>query len=497
MTGPVPELPARQPALAEPARIAELATLPIFWKLRGKRVLLVGDSEGAVWKAELLTAAGAELTITNVEEGADRLADLQRNQGLVITCHKRGWTKADLAGCALALADIENETEAAEFVAAAHAAGVPVNVIDKPAFCDFQFGAIVNRSPLIVSISTDGAAPVFGQAIRARMEALLPAGLKGWAEAARDWRGAVQARRLAYAGRRRFWERFTALALHNMSRAPTEVDRKALLATIDTDFGDASRGQVTLVGAGPGDPELLTLKAVRALQAADIILFDDLVAPEVLELARREAQRMLVGKTGYGPSCKQGEVSALMVKLALQGKRVVRLKSGDPLVFGRATEELQACHGAGIPVSIIPGISAAQGAAASLGISLTERIKARRVQFITGHAHDGELPGDIAWDALADPAVTTVVYMPRRTLAILRDRAVAAGLAATTPAMAIISATRPEERRVHGTIASLPEQLAGETTAGPVLVLIGHVLDGVPMEGCQPAGMAQSQATGT
>lgn len=474
-----PDQQDRKPAASAPARIADLATLPVFWKLRGKRVLLVGATEGALWKAELLLAAGAKLLIVAAPGGNDALDALLVSHGSLIEVARRAWTPVDFDGAALAIGDIEDESEAMAFVADAKVAGVPVNVIDKPAFCEFQFGAIVNRSPLIVSISTDGAAPVFGQAIRARIEALLPAGLKAWAEAARDWRVPVQALGLAYPARRRFWERFTALAFRDMTRLPTAGDRDDLLATIAGDADDSARGQVALVGAGPGDPELLTLKAVRALQAADIILFDDLVAPEILELARREAQRMLVGKTGYGPSCKQGEVSALMVKLARQGKRVVRLKSGDPLVFGRATEEIHACRDAGIPVSIIPGISAAQGAAASLCVSLTERVKARRVQFLTGHAHDGQLPGDITWEALADPSVTSVVYMPRRTLCLLRDKVLAAGLDPATPALAVIAATRSDEQRVAGTIATLPDLLDAAEVKGPVLVLIGHVLDDV------------------
>ena len=171
-------------------------------------------------------------------------------------------------------------------------------------------------------------------------------------------------------------------------------------------------GSVTLVGAGPGDPELLTLRAVRALQSADVILFDDLVSRDVLDFARREARKMLVGKTGFGPSCKQDDINALMVSLAKQGKRVVRLKGGDPLIFGRAGEELDACKAANIPVEVVPGITAAQGAAAKLGLPLTDRKHARRLQYVTGHAKDGQLPDDLDWQSLADPATTTAIYMP-------------------------------------------------------------------------------------
>jgi uroporphyrin-III C-methyltransferase/precorrin-2 dehydrogenase/sirohydrochlorin ferrochelatase len=235
-------------------------------------------------------------------------------------------------------------------------------------------------------------------------------------------------------------------------------------------------GRVTLVGAGPGDPELLTLKAIRALQSADIILYDDLVSAGVLEFARREAKRMLVGKTGYGPSVKQGDINALIVSLASQGKHVVRLKGGDPGIFGRAGEEIEACEKAGIPVALVPGISAAQGAAASLGLSLTHRDHARRLQFVTGHARTGDLPDDLDWQAMADPHATTVVYMARATLAGFRDRALAAGLDPETPAIAVLAATQPHEQRLHATIESLPERLGELPAKGPLLVLIGHAL---------------------
>ena len=215
-----------------------------------------------------------------------------------------------------------------------------------------------------------------------------------------------------------------------------------------------------MVGAGPGDPELLTLRAVRALQSADVILFDDLVSRDVLDFARREARKMLVGKTGFGPSCKQDDINALMVSLAKQGKRVVRLKGGDPLIFGRAAEEIAACRAAAIAVDVVPGITAAQGAASRLGIPLTDRAHARRLQYVTGHAHDGALPADIDWQSLADPATTSAIYMPVRTLAALVAKATAEGLDPQTPALAIANATRPNQAVVQAPIGDLPTRLA-------------------------------------
>jgi uroporphyrin-III C-methyltransferase/precorrin-2 dehydrogenase/sirohydrochlorin ferrochelatase len=234
-------------------------------------------------------------------------------------------------------------------------------------------------------------------------------------------------------------------------------------------------GSVVLVGAGPGDPELLTLRAVRALQSADVILFDNLVSPEILDFARREAKKMLVGKTGHAPSCKQDDINALMVSLAKGGKRVVRLKGGDPMIFGRAAEEIAACHAAGLPVEVVPGITTAQGAASRLLVSLTQRAEARRVQYITGHGRDGRLPHDLDWAALADPSVTTVVYMPAKTLPELVAKAIAAGLDASTPAVAVARTTRPDEVVIAARIAELPAWLAADAPSGPIVVMIGRV----------------------
>ena len=466
----------RRPEAASGRRIEPLATLPLFHKLAGRKVVLVGESEGALWKAELLAATGAEVAIF-ARDGAANFAALAAAPpaGKVIV-HARGWQAEDLTTAALAIGDIEDGDEIEAFVAAARQAGAPVNIVDKPDFCDFSFGTLVNRSPLIVAISTDGAAPVFGQAIRTRIETLLPATLKAWAQAAKDWRPTVQARELPFAMRRAFWELFTDKAMNESGRLPADADRAELFAALERIEADPGRGRVSLVGAGPGDPELLTLKAIRALQSADIILYDDLVSPGVLELARREAKRMMVGKTGYGPSVKQSDINALIVSLAGQGKHVVRLKGGDPGIFGRAGEEIEACQGAGLPVTIVPGISAAQGAAAALGLSLTHRDHARRLQFVTGHARSGDLPEDLDWRAMADPAATTVIYMARATLAGFRDRAIAAGLDPDTPAIAVQSATRPDEARVRATIATLPERLHELPKGGPVLVMVGHAL---------------------
>ena len=437
----------RTPELT-PARIAALPNLPLFHKLAGRKAVVVGPSEGAEWKAELIAAAGAEVV---------RLTD--------------DWAPADLEGAALAVADLADRDEALRFVAAARAAGAAVNIIDQTDLCDVQFGTIVNRAPVVIAISTDGGAPMLGQSIRARIESVLPLGLSAWAKAALEWRPLLKGRIGRFQDRRAFWERFVGRAWANLGRVPDDKDREALFAGL----APQRVGSVALVGAGPGDPELLTLKAVRALQSATIILYDDLVGPEILELARREAKRVAVGKTGHAPSCSQKEINERIVELALAGETVVRLKGGDPLIFGRSTEEIEACEAAGIPVSIVPGISAAQGAAAALGFSLTERREARRVQFVTGHGADGKLPGDIDWKAIADPVATTVVYMPRKTLAEFARRALAHGLDPHTPALAVASATLAGQAEVSGTIADIVARTESLPAGAPVTIIIGRV----------------------
>ena len=465
--------------MERPRRMDRLATLPLFFTLGGRRVVVVGGNEAAAWKAELLSAAGATVEVWDREPCAEMTALAADPPGGAVVLEPGAWAPDCFAGAALVIGATRDDSEASRIYAAAQAFGLPVNVIDMPAYCTFQFGAIVNRSPLVVGISTGGAAPIFSQAIRSRIEALLPMGFKRWAVAAKRWRARLEKLALEPAARRRFWERFTETALAAPDRAPAVEDRKAWLAEIDKDANSEPRrpvGHVTLVGAGPGNPELLTLRAVRALRSADVILFDDLVAPEILDFARREAKRMLVGKTGYAPSCKQDDINALMVGLAKAGRRVVRLKSGDPMIFGRAGEELAALAAASIPVEVVPGITAAQGAAASLKVSLTHRSSARRVQFVTGHAHSGRLPDDLDLAALRDSQATTAVYMPLATLHDLTARLQAQGIEPERPVTAIFNATRPDEHIVTGTVATIAAHVDAQEVMGPCLVLIGNVL---------------------
>jgi uroporphyrin-III C-methyltransferase / precorrin-2 dehydrogenase / sirohydrochlorin ferrochelatase len=457
----------RRPGNLGASRIGELATLPVFFMLEDRRVVLAGSSASALWKAELLQAAGARVDLFG-EFAAEDLT--QFALGERVRRHARHWIDADFKGASLAIGEFDSDAAAVSFRAAAHRAGVPVNIVDRPALCDFQFGSIVNRSPLVIGISTAGAAPVFGQAIRALIETLLPAGFARWVDAARTWRPSIQALNLDFRARRSFWEAFAREA---PTETPSGLVRDRLLDELHEPASDAKIGTVLLVGAGPGDPELLTLKAVRVLQSADVVLFDDLVPAEIVDMARREAARIAVGKRGHKPSCGQDEISALLVKLAREGKKVVRLKGGDPSIFGRANEEIEALRAAGIPVEIIAGVTAASGAAAAAGVSLTERDLARRVQFITAHTKEGRLPDDLDWRALADPGATTAVYMGVKTLPLLVERLLASGLSPATPALFIESATRAAERVIAASLADLPGKVAAAGPSGPSLVLIG------------------------
>ncbi|WP_083656683.1 siroheme synthase CysG [Mongoliimonas terrestris] len=475
--------PIRSPREAMPARMGRLAKLPVFMDLRGRRVIVAGGGAGAAWKAELLAAAGAAVEIYADDPSDEMLQLLARGaDDGSLTLHRRPWAlDAFTPRPAFGLLVAEGEAEAQAFRCAARAAGVTVNIVDKPAYCDVQFGTIVNRSPVVVGISTDGAAPILGQTIRRRIETLLPPGLADWGALARRIRETVNARLKPGAERRRFWE---MLAEKAFGPPPTVTDEADLLANADAIArADGPRGRVILVGAGPGDADLLTLKAVRALQSADVILFDDLVSADVLELARREAKRMMVGKRGGRESCRQEDINDLMITLARQGKRVVRLKAGDPMVFGRAGEEIARLEREGIPVEVVPGITAGIALASALGVSLTHRDTAHSLRFVTGHARTGHFDDGLDWRGLADPETTLVVYMGGRTAPQIATRLIAEGLSPETPVVLGYSVGQPGQRLVRRHLVDLAAPEAVEP--GPAIVIgIGRVFAAVRCAEC-------------
>ncbi|MGQ7793720.1 SAM-dependent methyltransferase [Faunimonas sp. B44] len=344
-----------------PARVAPLAVLPVFLDLRGRRALVAGGSDAAAWKAELLAAAGAQVLVhapaATLQAEFRRLLAAPAGAGR-IEHRDRCWTADSFDGAAVAVADAENDEEAEAFSRAARAAGVPVNVIDRPAFCAFRFGSIVNRSPVVVGISTSGAAPILGQAVRRRIEAVLPIALARWAELAAGIREAALARLAPGASRRAFWEAFADRAF---GTAPGPEDAGAVMADLASCAGgEPQAGWITFVGAGPGDPELLTLKAVRALQAADLILFDESVPASVLELARREARRIRVRERSLPTG--SAELGSLLAQAA-GGTRVVRLVPGDPAGSARVAALLHRLRAAGARADAVAGLPAGGGEA--------------------------------------------------------------------------------------------------------------------------------------
>jgi uroporphyrin-III C-methyltransferase/precorrin-2 dehydrogenase/sirohydrochlorin ferrochelatase len=449
-----------------PARIAPMAVLPLFHKLADRAVLVVGGTAAVAWKLELLLAAGARPVLA--ADGADaEVADLVHRHGLPMT------TLADatarLATFALVVADIADADEARRLHAAAVSRGIPINQIDRPALCTVQFGSIVNRSPVVVGISTDGAAPVLGQAIRQRLERMLPRNLGEWGEQARALRQRVS-QALPLASRRRaWWARFAESALSGGEPSQVATGPLSLPAT------QPGGGRVTLVGAGPGDPDLLTVKAIRALQDADVVLFDALVSDGVLELARREAQRMPVGKRGGRPSCRQEEINRLMVRFASEGRHVVRLKAGDPAIFSRGGEEARVLRAAGIPFSIVPGVTTASAAAASLGVTLTDRHLGRQLLYVSGHGK-GEAASEVDWQAVASGSATVALYMGRGRLATFCAEAMSHGAPSGRPVCIGVDVSRPGEDWIRTTLAGAAEAAACLDPESPCLILIGDVL---------------------
>jgi uroporphyrin-III C-methyltransferase / precorrin-2 dehydrogenase / sirohydrochlorin ferrochelatase len=460
-------------------RMAALAVLPVFLELSNKRAVLAGGTAAARWKAELLAAAGAR-----VEVYAPAAALSEEMRALLATGAAAGslrhrdrpWDAACLAGAAVAVLDCEGDGEAQAFACAARKAGVPWNVVDKPRFCGFSFGSVVNRSPLVVGIATAGAAPILGQAVRRRIETLLPPSLSVWGRIGARVRAEVMARLAPGAPRRAFWERFADAAFAR--RIPSADDEAAMRGLVgELARSRAAGGRVTLVGAGPGNAELLTLAAVRALQGADVILFDDLVSDDVLELARREAKRMLVGKRGGRESCRQEDINATMIRFAKAGRNVVRLKSGDVSVFGRAGEEIAELERHSIPVAIVPGITAASALAAAFGVSLTHRDHASELRFVTGHSRRGLLPENVDWPRLAGAGATTVFYMGGRMAARIAARLREEGMAPDVPVAVAANLTRPDETRRTGRLADLAEIVAEIGVDRPILIGVGRVFE--------------------
>jgi uroporphyrin-III C-methyltransferase/precorrin-2 dehydrogenase/sirohydrochlorin ferrochelatase len=460
-----------------------MRTFPIFVSFDGKPPLVVGGGELAAIKTRLLLkrASSVDVAADNV---APELAKFAA-QGLVTVIPPLPGID-QLRGRPLVIAATEDDAEDARVSAIARALGVPVNVPDRPELCTFMLPAIVDRGEVTVAIGTSAAAPVLAQRLRAWLERELHPRLDALAKLAGEYRGPVAERVPSGPPRRKFWEAVFEGAAAEAMLEGDEAKARALIGTAIDEAADAvpARGRVLLVGAGPGDPELLTMKAIRALKAADVILYDRLVADAVLDHARREAELIQVGKAKGAHSVKQSEINALLVEHARAGKTVVRLKGGDPFIFGRGGEELDALRDAGITVDIIPGVTAGIAAAASLQIPLTHRDVSHSVTFLSGHEASGEEPSfahvDLA--ALAAGKNTLIVYMGVSTAGTIAQRLLDAGFAASLPVLAVENASRDDERRVAATLADLaanPERLGLKS---PAVLIFGEVA-GLPAAG--------------
>lgn len=458
-----------------PPESLRMNLFPAFFRLEGAHVVIFGTEAEAVRKVRLMAKTPAEIRLV-----AETLSPaMQAEFGARLAHHTPDEARGALTGAAFAIVALVDEAAARNAATLARELGVPVNVVDRPDLCDFTVPSILDRGELVVAVATGGAAPVLAKSIRAKLEALLPARIGELAALARSLRPAVAKRLKDGGARRRFWER--ALTGPAAERAYTGDLKGAEQAMLDMlDKGDDGQGAVHIVGAGPGDPELLTLKALRLIQEADIVFHDRLVSDEILDLIRRDAERVSVGKTKGHHSVPQGEIHELMIAAAQRGQRVVRLKGGDPFIFGRGGEELEALQAAGIDAHVVPGISSALGCAASAGLPLTHRDHAQALTFVTGHARAGGVP-DLDWAALSRPGQTLVVFMGVGTAQAISEQLIAAGRATSTPVAVIENGTRAEEIRVFGTLAELPTLITRGGITGPALLVIGEVA-GLPLE---------------
>ncbi|MET1076503.1 MAG: siroheme synthase CysG [Pseudomonas sp.] len=444
--------------------------LPLFHKLQDRRVLVVGGGEVALRKARLLVDAGATLRVV-APEVRDELRELAGACAEVLV---RGYQSADLDGVALVIAATDDEPLNAQISSQAQARGIPVNVVDAPALCSVIFPAIVDRSPLIVAVTSGGDAPVLARLIRAKIETWIPSTYGQLAGLAKKFRAQVRALFPDVQQRRVFWEDvFQGQIAESVFAGKLGEGERQLQAKI---AGVAPRalGEVYLVGAGPGDPDLLTFRALRLMQQADVVLYDRLVAPAIIDLCRRDAERIYVGKQRAEHAVPQEQLNQQLVTLAKQGKRVLRLKGGDPFIFGRGGEEIEELAAHGIPFQVVPGITAASGCAAYAGIPLTHRDYAQSVLFVTGHLKDGSC--DLPWADLTAPGQTLVFYMGLIGLPLICQQLVAHGRAADTPAALIQQGTTANQRVFTGTLANLPQLVAEHEVHAPTLVIVGEVV---------------------
>lgn len=444
--------------------------LPLFFDVRDQLCLLVGGGEVAARKLALLLRAGARVRVV-----APALCEAVAHEvGARVEHHARPFEPTDLDGCALAIAATADRAVNEHVAELAKSRALPVNVVDDARSGNFIFPSVIDRSPVQIAVSTGGASPVLARQLRTRLESCTPTGYGRLAELVESYRGAVKARFSSVDARRRFWEDVLEGPIAEQVFSGRDAEARALLEQALKQPETARSGEVFLVGAGPGDPDLLSFRALRLMQKADVVVYDRLVSPPILDLVRQDAERIYAGKARSNHTLSQESINDLLVRLAKEGKRVLRLKGGDPFIFGRGGEEISSLVEHHIPFQVVPGITAAAGCAAYAGIPLTHRDYAQACIFVTGHLKDGSV--DLNWDMLAHEQQTVVFYMGLHGLSVICRELIAHGRSADTPAALVQQGTTPNQRVMLGTLASLPDLVAGQNIEPPTLIIVGEVV---------------------
>lgn len=445
--------------------------LPIFLNLHRQRCLVVGGGPVAARKVALLQRAHADVRVV-APELHEHLQTLARTGTIVV--RQAPFSEADMEGCRLVIVATADKRLNERIYHLAKARGVLVNVADCPHLCDFILPSIVDRSPMIVAVSSSGVSPVLARLLRARLETLIPQGYGRLAQFAARYRSRVKQRISAGRSRRIFWEKVLQGGIAERVFAGQEAEaNQAMEAALDVG-APPCQGEVYLVGAGPGDPDLLTFRALRLMQQSDVVFYDRLVSQEVLDLVRREAERIYVGKKRAWHALRQEEINRMLVRYAQEGKRVLRLKGGDPFIFGRGGEEIETLAAERIPFQVVPGITAASGCACYAGIPLTHRDYAHTCVFVTGQLKEGRL--NLNWQALVQPKQTIIVYMGLLGLQVLCQELVIHGMSPSMPAALVQQGTTPGQRVLTGTLETLPTIVEGEEIHAPTLIIIGEVV---------------------
>ncbi|MGM0593193.1 MAG: siroheme synthase CysG [Pseudomonadota bacterium] len=445
--------------------------LPIFMNIRSQRCLVVGGGEVAARKAALLKQAGAELVVVSPELMGN-LKDMHADDEIAF--HQRTFAEGDLEGVALVIAATDDEAVNRQVSELARARSIPVNVVDNPELCTFILPSIIDRSPVQIAVSTGGSSPVLARLLRARLESAIPSAYGRLAAMVERFRDKVKARFDNVNARRKFWEDVLQGKIAEQVFSGADGEAEAALNHAIEHGIEGDVGEVYLIGGGPGDPDLLTFRALRLMQQADVIVYDRLISKEVLELTRRDAHRIYVGKERDNHSVPQDQINQLLVDLAKEGKRVCRLKGGDPFVFGRGGEEIETLTANGVNFQVVPGITAALGSSAYAGIPLTHRDYSQSVVFVTGHLKDGSM--NLNWRGLAQPNQTIVFYMGLKGLPIICQQLMEHGLPADLPVALVQQATTPRQRVFTGTLADMPERIASEEVKPPTLIIVGNVV---------------------